>query len=418
QKGTGTRRSTGKRNKNRRTFEITITPHGGNQGLHLSVQAALDDPCCTAHQPLFIFETRYGNVAAHLFTESAVVAYDAAGPLSIYFSTVKEPDQEWRVGRATSGDVILQFTALPREIDITTPVGPRVDMRCDQGGLIAAGRWFLPRPAADSIYRNVVKWDLSQTPEGTRAVWSYGEGPEPVIKEGNPMVVADRAFMVGLINSYPDSAIGGNNSPGAKIKIDMIDSQGEFYDNWYAEMIPYMRGCIYLLQIDSRLRHVTGRFGIDHNSPLDDIVIAMAKRWQCGERLYARDWLDYLQPYLGEEVCKDFHNMLKGHVLDLHDVSFIYKEWPLSLSMHEILEFDLNKSSTNTRLVSGLVPGSRAAIAGLRDGDRILSMSRASLCTLSLYANFELFIERVGKQVHIAYWPRSFKKAEVWHLMQ
>jgi hypothetical protein len=38
-----------------------------------------------------------------------------------------------------------------------------------------------------------------------------------------------------------------------------------------------MRGCIYLLHIDSRLRKTSGKFGFDQMSPLDDIIVDMGK---------------------------------------------------------------------------------------------------------------------------------------------
>jgi hypothetical protein len=132
----------------------------------------------------------------------------------------------------------------------------------------------------------------------------------------------------------------------------------------------------------------------------------MGKRWQKGGKLQASDWLGFLHPYLGD-ISKEFQGMLKGTVTDLSDTLVIHKDWGLSSSIQEIL-VGFDKSSTNTRIVSGLVRGSRAALAGLENGDQILSTSRASLCSPSLDANFELIFERAGKREHISYWPRSF----------
>lgn len=44
-------------------------------------------------------------------------------------------------------------------------------------------------------------------------MWSYGEGPGPVAKDGKPDVVSNSIFMVGPVNSYP----GTSDSFGAKI---------------------------------------------------------------------------------------------------------------------------------------------------------------------------------------------------------
>lgn len=210
-------------------FRISITPLFDHQGASsLSIQQTLHRPRCIAHEALLLFETRYGNVPAYQFTEEDVLAFDHDGPLPIYFTKTKlnSPDQEWRVKRNTSGKVSLHFKVFPRYVDIETPMGPRVDMRRDQGGLISGGRWFLPRPAANRVWCNVVEWDLSEAPLGTRAMWSYGEGPGPISRDGYPMTVANSIFMVGPIKSYPEPA--SNKRPLSSANINWF---GELPDN-------------------------------------------------------------------------------------------------------------------------------------------------------------------------------------------
>ncbi|KAI2793224.1 hypothetical protein POX_b03276 [Penicillium oxalicum] len=531
---------------------ISITPlFDGDGASSLSIQQALTQPRCIAHTAILLFETRYGNVPAHRFTEENICAFDDEGPLSLYFTkaTPNATDQEWRVDRSTSGNVTLLFHVEPRHVDITTPMGPRVDMRRDQGGLIGNGRWFLPRPTGARLWRHVVEWDLSDAPIGTRALWSFGEGPRPIIRDGDPMTVADSVFMVGPIRSYPDPApshqrlsganvnwfgelpskiaclneynisfflklaayfkkkeasynifirrvirgYGGGAYPESyvfeydetignepddelismfshemvhsfsmmdpedngydngwyieglaeffsiflpyrfglrgvdylvsrlnailqaygcspRIHMDILDAQHIFYDDWYAELIPYTRGCVYLLQVDSRLRKASGIYGFDQMSPLDDIIIDMGQRRQRGEKFQARNWLDYLWPYLGD-MSQDFRNMLRGIEINLKDVRVVYQNWNLTTSMQEVLEFGIDRSSTSKRIVSGLVPGSRAALAGLKNGDKILSTSRASFCAMNSSANMEICVERTCQKVQISYWPHSFSKA-------
>lgn len=64
-------------------------------------------------------------------------------------------------------------------------MGPRVDMRRDQGGLCAVGRWFLPRPAVEREYHNIVELE-SRTGPGRnarrvvvrRGPWTGSQGRE------------------------------------------------------------------------------------------------------------------------------------------------------------------------------------------------------------------------------------------------
>ncbi|KAL4802538.1 hypothetical protein BDV18DRAFT_154227 [Aspergillus unguis] len=545
------------------SLKVTITPHFDDSlGADcLSIHLVLQNASCAAHTPLFLFETYYGNVPAHPYTPGDIAASDATGPLHLYFTKIINPDgpdQEWRAGRETTGDVHLRFTASPRKIDITTPIGPRVDMRRDQGGLISCGRWFLPRPADNTTYRNVVEWDLSSAPAGTRAIWSFGEGPDPVSKDGGPDVLANSVFMVGPVRSYPDCGPSPGNDNGdesraniywfgmlpgnldrlnayntalfprlaaffktvdasyrvfirrvlrgfgggaclgsyvleydenswketdqeliglfshemvhsftmmgfeangynngwyvegiaelysaylpyrfglcgveylrdrlnsllskygtsPRIGMDVLESQKSFFDDWYAELIPYARGCAYLLQIDSRMRKMTGRFGLGQNSPLDDIVVGIGARWRMGEQLLAKDWLEYLKPYFGD-ITHEFEDMLRGKVLDLGDTIVIHKDWNLTQGMQEILELGFDRSSIDKRVISGVVPDSRAARAGLKDGLRLVSISRAGRCAESLSENMHLVVEQDGVKTPISYWPRSFNKATVWQL--
>ncbi|PYH86701.1 peptidase M61 domain-containing protein [Aspergillus uvarum CBS 121591] len=547
-------------NRSPSALKLTVTPHfTADAADRLSVHLTLQNPQCAAHHPLFLFETSYGNVPAHPYTERDITASDAAGQLFLFFHDPTDPtntDQEWRVDRDTVGDVQLRFRVTPRAVDLTTPIGPRVDLRRDQGGLIGNGRWFLPRPADERVYRHVVAWDLSHAPPRTRAVWSFGEGPDPVVRAGPPTVLIDSVYMVGPIKSYPCNGnivaaapraqvfwfgqlpenlqrlhsysillypklaaffrnpdavsyhifirrvlrgFGGHGcqesyvleydasseeeteedlvalfshemvhsfvmmGPEAdgygngwfieglaqfysaylpyrfglrgaeylrhrinaylgaygtspRIGMDARDSQTEFYDDWYAELIPYMRGCAYLLQVDSRLRKMTGRFGLDADSPLDEVVIDMARRWRSGERLQASDWLDYLRPFLGAGVAHELQDMLRGRVLNLGGTIVIHEEWGLSPSEQEILEFGFSLASVNQRVICGVVPGSRAANAGLEDGLPLVSTSRAGRCSTSLSATMDVVVVQGGDRVQILYWPRSFDKARVWQL--
>ncbi|KAL4963221.1 peptidase M61 domain-containing protein [Aspergillus stella-maris] len=545
-----------------RTLKAVITPHFNDalEADHLSIRLTLQTPRCIANASLLLFETYYGNVPAHPYTPDDIEASDAAGTLDLHFTKEDDrADQTWSVQRDTAGDISLKFTARPRKIDITTPVGPRVDLRRDQGGLIGCGRWFLPRPAVeDVLYRHVVQWDLSCAPGGTRAVWSFGEGAGAVSRIGGVAEMINSVFMVGPIVSYPDyegkvaaaapgatiywfGSLPGNirqlnaystklfprlaaffrvpdssyrvfirkairgfgggacldsyvleyddsswkededsliallshemihsftmmgaevangydngwyiegiaelysaflpyrfglcgeeylrerlNSilttygTSPRIKMDMLESQKEFFNDWYAELIPYARGCAYILQVDSCLRKITGTFEMEQNSPLDDIIVDMGLRWRRGEQLLAEDWLDYLRPYFGEPgASQELQDMLKGKVLDLSDVIVIHETWNLSPREQEILEFGFDRSSIEKRVISGVVPGSRAALAGLAEGDRVLSMSRAGICSKAFSASMDLVVERGGIRMHVSYWPRSFQKAKVWHL--
>jgi len=179
-----------------------------------------------------------GNVPTQAYDQRTLNAFDNSGALPMEIRDVASPllqfkantrivchnqnitvndDQEkerqWHVLRPTNGDVVVQFSAFPRHVDMKTPVGPRVDLREDQGGLQGAGITFIPIPGVrrghssmaqseeeEPEYIITVEWDLNHSPKGTRAVWTFGEGSN-VVKVGRLDSLRDSVYMVGPISS-------------------------------------------------------------------------------------------------------------------------------------------------------------------------------------------------------------------------
>ncbi|KAF7591541.1 hypothetical protein BBP40_001420, partial [Aspergillus hancockii] len=186
------------------TLKITITPRFITEGAdRLSIQQVLQNPSCAAYRPLFLFETSYGNVPARPFTKSSITAFDAAGSLHLYLYFTKSKPRYPRPRMACG----------PQHCPETSPAVHRIPPESRHHDPSKPTCRPTPRPAdvKDREYPSTVKRDLSQALEGTRAVWSYGEGPEPVTKDGKPTVVTNSVFMVGPIKSYVSPAL---RSPG------------------------------------------------------------------------------------------------------------------------------------------------------------------------------------------------------------
>lgn len=111
--------------------------------------------------------------------------------------------------RSTAGYMRLVYRAFPlspltkRECDYGAPAA---DLRLDQGGLLGSGIAFIPFSTNDETCRNVVQWDLSKAPPSTRAVWTFGEGPDPIEIVGHSSILSESVYMVGKIQSNPPAA--------------------------------------------------------------------------------------------------------------------------------------------------------------------------------------------------------------------
>ena len=200
---------------NHPVLHLRIKPHFTTHGTvtHLSVAYRIPKSALTGNDAHLSYVTQTGNVPSHPYTEAKVRAVDDAGRLPFIFVQVSDTQQQWRLGRDAIGDLTLQMEVFPRQVDMTTPMGPRIDLRVDNDGVQGVGAWFLPKVTQGDQYTNVVEWDLSESPPGTRAVWSHGEGPGRVEHVGPSDTFHNTVFMVGPIQSSPPGPIPGNE-PG------------------------------------------------------------------------------------------------------------------------------------------------------------------------------------------------------------
>ncbi|OAA69450.1 pdz/dhr/glgf [Cordyceps fumosorosea ARSEF 2679] len=203
-----------------------FTPRGDVS--HLSVSFTVPKSALTGSNPHLNYTTWFGNFAAHPYTESDIYATDTVGRLPFIFVDETSTLQQWRLGRDPVSDLTIKMDVFPRKVDIHTAPGPRVDLRFDQGGLVGTGAWFLPEVAQGSFYTHSVEWDLSTAPPGTRAVWTYGEGPRRVEQHGTVDTFARSVFMVGPIQSSP---------PGPRLR----SSPGTCTTYWFGNLPPILQ---------------------------------------------------------------------------------------------------------------------------------------------------------------------------------
>lgn len=145
------------------------------------------------------------------FIPRQIEASDDAGPLRLE-TRISHSSVSWLAGRKTSGDVKLMYRTVPVPDTRSKVVAKATSLYIDQGGLLSSGLSFLPTPPSNRNYRHIVKWDLSQTPDGTRAVWTFGEGPSSIEKIGPCSTLTESVYMVGPIHSNPPSHIPGTIS--------------------------------------------------------------------------------------------------------------------------------------------------------------------------------------------------------------
>lgn len=138
------------------------------------------------------------------YDEGSLFVSDDNGPLEVLVETVAN-DRTFKVSRECRGKIHVQFRAVPRLVDQHTQIVARIDLRVDQGGLMGGGQTMIPmfpEEKAKEFSRMTVEWNLAELPDD-RAVWTFGEGPQPVTTEGPAFLLRDSYYAVGAIKSYP-----------------------------------------------------------------------------------------------------------------------------------------------------------------------------------------------------------------------
>jgi len=487
-----------------------------------------------------------------IFKDSFKVS-DVKGELpTAYKALNNDAGPSWVAGRQILGQVKLEYSVAPSS-DKTS-----LSLFCDHGGLLGSGLTFIPTPSHSKTFRNIVEWDLSETPEGTRAVWTFGEGPAAIERIGPASTLSDSVYMVGPIHSNPSSPIPGSMSdyygyywfgslpPKLEIIKDMhhdfflkistffeetpsarnpyrsfvrstgsrnsvlgtsftrshifdYDSrigEAEDYDlvrrlayemahNWlgppvtsgidwlyegiknclsiyfpfrnkfrtahyfqttismlctryytnplinvpheellklvptndYAKELLSARAWAFVVSMDIRTRWLAvGKM----MRPVEDLAIKpFSKRRADGKAHGIEEWIELLEPLLGEETRQRYEDMLSGKVI-LMDVRLFSgaKTHELKQVDQETLDFGVDRGSFEDGVVKGLTAGSRAELAGLKEGDRIVKSSYLWRCVDHFEEKMKVITERDGVQIEVKYWPRSFEMAKSWQMVK
>lgn len=174
-----------------------------------------------------------------------------------------------------------------------------------------------------------------------------------------------------------------------------------------AQTLPYKRGSMYLLDLNAKIR------AANNSRSVDDLVLDMLHRRYDG-RPYGKDvWIDLIKKELGSKAVQDFEAMADGKLI-VPSSDSLGPKFELVREDREPLEVGYDERSFSTLVIEGLVAGSRAEEAGLRNGDIVIEKGFLFQVAECYHCNFTLVISRNGKERDISYWPRKRDKVECW----
>jgi len=192
-------------------------------------------------------------------------------------------------------------------------------------------------------------------------------------------------------------------NPLRNLPNDQIEQN--FWSDRNAQVIPYDRGSLYFAQVDSEIRAASGG-----KRSLDDVIRELFSRRDENDNLTREMWLEALNKEIGPSALAEFESVIiKGGDL-IPDPDAFGPEFDRIPAVLRKFELGFDESAwlaSPEKRISGLVGGSAAERAGLKNGDLILD----PLDLLGLKENDRLLlrtrVQRGDQTLEIEYLPRG-----------
>lgn len=176
-----------------------------------------------------------------------------------------------------------------------------------------------------------------------------------------------------------------------------------FWEDTRIRTLPYDRGGLYFAIIDARIRKASGG-----KRSLDDLVRTMIGRARAGQPVDEAAWLGLLAAEAGPEALALHKSMMEGGLMlpESGDFGPCFARTTKTIPRFE-LGFDPRSLVGDVKTIKGLVPGSAAERAGLRNGDVVTYRQALDALQGDVRAELTLFVTRDGREFKISYLPRG-----------
>ncbi len=176
-----------------------------------------------------------------------------------------------------------------------------------------------------------------------------------------------------------------------------------FWTDPVAQRVPYGRGWMYLLQTDSEIRRAS-----DGARSLDDIVTALRRAQVANQPYDVAAWLGLVGAEIGTAKAKAQYEAMVAGTRLLPPTDLYAPCLKVVPRQARVFELGFPRAVLNgTSIVEGLVPGSAAAQAGLRQGDRITEVLGLNLARRDQEQTITLTVARDDGPVTVTYLPRG-----------
>jgi len=228
-------------------------------------------------------------------------------------------------------------------------------------------------------------------------------------------VFFQREFLLraGLVG--PDAYLADLNTHAGRYYSNLLgdtpnsEVAAGFWRDTRIRTLPYDRGFLYFATVDEAVREASGSA-----RSLDDLTREMRRLQDEGQVLTPADWERLVRRELGDAGPAALHDMLAGGAPLPGSGAFgpCFRRTTRELRRYE-LGFEPAVLTEDPRIVRGLVGGSAAQRAGLRNGDRILQPVPQDAIQADQQARLELQVRRGEETLDLEYLPRG-ETVTVW----
>jgi hypothetical protein len=260
-----------------------------------------------------------------------------------------------------------------------------------------------PTPTVDSLqgllaHEMVHNW-LQLAGQHGEVSW-YDEGAAQYYS----LVLSFRAGLLTpaqFLEQLNSRAAGYYTSPLRSITLKQAEER--YWHDPLASYLPYSRGFMYLAITNARILAKS-----DSRRSLDDLVHEIRELEARGQAYDNAVWVRLVTRKLGRQGTRDYDDMVAGKQLVPPRSAFAP-----CLRLEKVAErefepgFDTSALSDPKRVVRGLIPGSAAAVAGLRDGDQIVEVPSLQEIEDEPSKPISLPVSRGGQPMTLTYLPRG-----------
>ncbi|POS74614.1 hypothetical protein DHEL01_v206986 [Diaporthe helianthi] len=214
-----------------------------------------------------------------------------------------------------------------------------------------------------------------------------------------------REWMVNSMNNYAQAYY---TSP--VVRMPYGDVLSHYWDTVDITRVSYYRGLTYLVELDGIIWNKS-----EGKKSMDDVVVDLYKLRREGQPCGLTILKDKLAGLIGREsLDRSYDAMFKGELIIPPEESL--ERYGLKLVKMKWQRFELGFDTQSMRefKVRGLVPGSAADKAGVKEGDTIVKGFMVWIVEDELDVPMRIVVMRDENEVKYEWWPRSDEVVEAY----